>query len=506
MKQLVLLILDGWGFSKEKTGNAILAAKTPNLDYLKKNYPFFLVQASGPAGGLPALKEGNSEVGHLTIGAGRIIAQHLTVIDEALKDRSFFENKTWLELLNHVRQNKSKLHLAGLLTAGSVHASLDHLISIIKFLAHPMDSTSSPQVGPVFLHLFTDGKDSGKKESLALLEKVEKEISGSKIKIGTIIGRDFAMDKDSNFDRTQKAYDLLTKGAGEKVADFKKAISRFHDMSLTDEEIPPIIKEEDAKIEKGDGLLFFNFREDGARQLARFFEVENLFLASMTDYGKNQKFRPIFQRPEIKNTLAEVLEKENIKQLHIAETLKYTHVTYFFNGLKEEKLAGETDILIPSDKNFLENPEMKAKEIAGKVEEGIERNEPKFILANFANPDIMSHSGNYEKTVEGAAKVDEAIGEIYRKSRERETVILIIGDHGNAENLTYLGTGEREARHNLNPVPLFIISQEFKKEKTEAEEIEEEKEIKGLLSDVAPTILKLMNLEKPPEMTGVSLI
>lgn len=518
MRQVILIILDGWGWSKEKTGNAILAAKTPFLDYLKKNYPFFLIQASGRAVGLPPLKEGNSEVGHLTIGAGRIVLQHLTVIDQAIKNGSFFENETFGRLLSHVQNNNSGLHLMGLLTSGVVHASLEHLISIIRHLR------SKRNLSGVFIHLFTDGKDSGKKESLSLIERIEKEISGSQIKIASLIGRDFAMDRDNNWELTKKAYRLLTDGIGEKTANPKEAVKNYHSRGITDEMIPPTIITNnlqpitnDHLIEDGDGILFLNFREDSVRQLTRafadsdfnFFETKkfrNIFFATMTNYGNGLKIKPIFKRGEIKNTLGETLEANGKKQLHLAETAKSSHVTYFFNGLREDKFENETDILIPSIQDYLENPEMKVKEITGKIIEELEQTNYEFLVANLANPDMLSHTGNLEATVRGIEAVDQSIGQIFKAGRGKEAVILITGDHGNAENLTYLGTGEKETRHNPGPVPLYLIGKNFKKDKTERELAAEEKEIKGMLQDIAPTILELMNIKKPPEMTGISLI
>ncbi len=512
MKKVILLILDGWGWSREKIGNAILSANTPNINYLKENYPFFLLQASGYAVGLPPLKEGNSEVGHLTIGAGRIVLQHLTLINQAIKNGSFFENKVFLELINHVKTNNSKLNLMGLLTSGTVHASLEHLISIIKYLKSRTD------IKNVVIHLFTDGKDSGKKESLLLLDKLEKELFGSGFKTATLTGRDFAMDRDNNWKLTQRAYNLLVYGHGERVENLKEALLEYHKLGLTDEIVPPTaINQSGSTIDDGDGVLFFNFREDNAKQLTMtfvdkdfsFFETKkfnNLFFATMTNYGENLSAEPIFKREKIKNTIGEILQNNGKKQLRIGETLKYAHVTYFFNGLKEGKFENETDILIPSLENYIEKPEMKTKEITEKIIEDIEKNYNDLVVANFANPDMLSHTGDFEATVRGIEFVDEAIGRIYQAAQKRGVTILITGDHGNAENLIYLGTGEKESRHNLSPVPLYIVNEELKKEKTQEELSSETSEIHGMLQDVTPTILKLMGIERPEEVTGFSLI
>ena len=511
MNRVILVILDGWGWSKEKLGNAILAAKTPNFDFIRKNYPFFLLQASGSAVGLPPLKEGNSETGHLAIGSGRIVIQHLSIIDEAFKNGSFFENETFLKLLAHVRSNDSNLHLMGLLTSGTVHASFEHLSALTRFLRR------KPEL-KVFLHLFTDGKDSGKKESELLVEKLERDVAGSSARIASLVGRDFAMDRDNNWKLTQKAYSLMAKGIGERAGDLKELLKRYHGEGIADEAIPPMmIAGDDGLIREGDGVLFFNFREDSVRQLTKaftdknfeFFETkrfERLFFAAMTDYGRGLAAKPIFKRGEIKNTLAEVLDKNKKKQLHIAETVKYAHVTYFFNGFNEEKPENETDILIPSLENYYESPQMRAAEIAEKVSEDLKRKSHDFILVNFANPDMLSHTGNFEIAIRGVEAVDEMIGRIYQSVHETGAKMIITADHGNAENLVYRGSGEKESRHNLNPVPFCLVAEELKKEKTENEMRLEEREIKGMLQDVAPTVLDLMDIQKPEEMTGISLI
>ncbi len=505
------MILDGWGWSKNPTGNAILAADTPNINHLRQSYPFFLLQASGLAVGLPPLEEGNSEVGHLTLGSGRIIIQYLTLINESFKNGSFFSNENFKKLCGHIEKNKSNLHIAGLLTSGKVHSSIDHLLSITEYLK------TKELSGNVFLHLFTDGKDSGKKESLFLLEKIEKAIQNSKIKIGSIIGRDFAMDRDTNWLRTEQAYELLVFGKGEKVSDFKEAVKNHHSSGTPDDLMPPMASNQSSLIKDEDGILFFNFREDSMRQLVMAFgdqnfdvfetkKFGNLFLATMTNYGNGLKIEPLFKRPEIKNTLGEVLEKSSLKQARIAETAKYAHLTYFFNGLREKEFEGETDLLIPSLKEFEQNPKMRAEEIAEKIIEEMRNQNFEFIVANFANADMLSHTGNFEATTKGVEAVDQAVGKIYQASLISNPVILITGDHGNAETLTYLGTGEKESKHNPNPVPLFIVGQEFKKDKNEEEILYEESRIAGMLQDIAPTILKLMKIEKPPEMTGLDLI
>lgn len=513
MNQLILIILDGWGWSKTTVGNAILNAKTPFLDTVKKQYPFFLLQASGQAVGLPPLQEGNSEVGHLTIGAGRIIPQHLTRINQALKDGSFFKNKTFLSLLDHIKQNSSNLHLMGLLTSGTVHASIHHLLEIIKFLKRKNLPNN------IIIHLFTDGKDSGKKESLSLINLVKKEIQGkANFKIGSIVGRNFAMDRENNWNLTKQAYDLLVNGIGNKTDNLENALAEYHSKGITDESIPPtILNDNSVLIKNGDGILFFNFREDNARQLTRMFtdkqseifevsKLKNIFFATMTDYGKNINANPIFIREEIKNTLSEVLQNNNKNQLKIAETVKYAHLTYFFNGLRSKPFKNEADIIIPSLKNPENNPEMKSAEIAEKITKEIERKFYEFIAVNFANADILSHTGNFQATIKGVESIDRALEKIYKQAQKSGTKIIITADHGNAEALTYIGTGEIETKHNQNPVPFYLVIPEFKKQKTDKELLSEEEKINGMLIDVAPTILEIMKIKKPKEMTGINLL
>jgi len=513
MEPLILIILDGWGWSKNKLGNAILNAKTPFLDTIKKQYPFFLLQASGQAVGLPPLQEGNSEVGHLAIGAGRIVPQHLTRIDRALKDGSFFKNKVFLALIKHIQQNNSTLHLMGLLTSGTVHASLHHLLEIIKFLKKQNLSNN------IFVHLFTDGKDSGKKESSSLIKLVKKEIEGKQnFKIASVMGRNFAMDRENNWQLTKQAYDLLVNGIGNKTEDLERALNEYHSKDITDESIPPtILSNNEGFIKDGDGVLFLNFREDNARQLTRMFtdkeseifevsKLKNIFFATMTDYGKNINAYPIFRREKIINTLSEVLQNNNKKQLKIAETVKYAHLTYFFNGLRSEPFKNEVDIIVPSLKDPENNPQMRSNEIAEKVVEELKRGFYDFIAINLANADILSHTGNFQATIKGVEAVDRALGKIYKEAVITQAKLIITADHGNAEALTYVGTGEIETKHNPNPVPFYLISSEFKKQKTDSEMVSEEESINGMLIDIAPTILEIMNIEKPKEMTGISLI
>lgn len=504
--------MDGWGYSANQVGNAIAQAKTPTIDFINQNYPAVLLQASGPAVGLPWGEIGNSEVGHLTIGAGRIILQYLTRINQAIDDDTFFTNESLLKAAKQVKNKNSALHIMGLITSGTVHSSLKHLYALLDF-------AKQQGLEKVYVHLFTDGKDSKPKESALLLKQALDYTLADKIgQIITVVGRGFSMDRDENWDRTQKAYDLLTAGQGNKTTDLLKSIEEYHSQGINDEAVPPTILEgsEDKLIKDNDAVIFFNFREDSVRQLTRAFvdkefsffalkPMPNLLFVTMTDYSSRFNILPVFKQPEIKNQLAEVLELNGKKQLHIAETEKYAHATYFFNGLREEPFEHETDVFIQSHKNLLENPGMKALEIGERIEAEIKNGNFDFIVANFANPDILAHSGDYNAAVQGISIMDQALKKIYDAAKEKNAILLITSDHGNAESLSYAGTGEKETRHNLNPVPFYLIADSYEKQKTEKELKQELSETKGILADIAPTILQLIDIPIPQEMTGNSL-
>lgn len=509
MKPVVLTILDGWGYSKQNLGNAILNAHTPNIDSIQKNYPSLLLQASGKAAGMTWGESGNSEVGHLTIGAGRVVFQYLSRINKAIADDSFFSNEVLIKAIGYVHDNNSTLHLAGLLTSGSVHSYLTHLFALI-------DLAKKNNVTNLKIHLFTDGKDSGLKEAPDLIKKVEAHLAQSGIgNIATVIGRDFAMDRGKNWDLTKTAYELLTSSMGEKTEDIYKKLDEYYSAGNSDSKIPPTVLDETGIIRKNDALIFFNFREDSMRQLAESFtdkefnifnkkESGNVYIASLTRYIENPNLNVAFPVPEIKNGLAEVLSQNNKKQFHIAETEKYAHATYFFNCLKNEPFDDETDFIIESLKNPSENPQMKAGEITEKVL--LELDKYDFLVINFANGDTLSHFGNLETVVKGVEAIDEALGKIKSAVLEKDGVMIVTADHGNAESLTYQSTGESETKHNDNPVPFYLISKEFEHPRSNEDIESTMSNPSGLLTDVAPTILELMGIEKPAEMTGESLL
>ena len=509
MRPIVLTILDGWGYSPQKVGNAILNARTPNMDFIFANYPSVLLQASGKAVGMTWGEAGNSEVGHMTIGAGRVISQYLSTINKAIESGEFFNNSAFVSAVDHVKKNKSKLHISGLLTSGSVHAYFNHILKL-------MELAQRDNLTEVKLHLFTDGKDSGLKEGKQLLIKLQEYLKNApNIKLATLIGRDFSMDRNNNWELTEKTYDLLTKGVGETTDDVIKKLDEYYSQGLHDGKIPPLVLDPAGIIGPNDALIFFNFREDSMRQLTRSFVEENfnffnrslvpnLLTVGLTEYIIDPHLLVAFPIPAINNGLAEFLSLNNKTQLHIAETEKYAHVTYFFNGLKDKPFNGETDIFIKSIRQAGEEPEMMANEILEKTIEELKRDYYDFILVNFANADLVAHSGNLEKTILGVETVDKCIGKLKEAIFEKDGILIITADHGNAESVTYKG-GESETKHDLSPVPFYIIVKEYGRPRTAEEMSESLSSTQGLIADVAPTILEVFGITKPPEMTGESL-
>lgn len=512
MQPVVLLILDGWGYSKQKLGNAILNAKTPNLNQIESSYPSLLLQASGKATGMIWGEAGNSEVGHLTIGAGRVIFQYLSRVNKAIENGQFFENPALMGAISHVQKNNSTLHILGLLTSGSVHAYFNHLLALI-------DLSKRNDLTKVNIHLFTDGKDSGLKEALVLVKKLQNYIVKQGVgKISSIIGRDYAMDRTKNWESTRKTYELLVLGQGRvTIEGIPETLESYYKEGLDDAKIPATVILKDGYINDNDGLIFFNFREDSMRQLVRTFSEEgfnifekknlnNLFIAATTQYIESKNIHVAFPVPEIKNGLSEVLSKKSKKQLHIAETEKYAHITYFFNCLNNEPFNGETDFFIESVKDPLANPEMKTREIGEKIISELQRDYYHFIVANIASPDILAHSGNLEITTAGIEVVDETVEKIKRAILDRNGFLIITADHGNAESLVYKSSGEKETHHNENPVPFYFVAKEYVRLRSRKEIEINLSEPKGLLSDIAPTILELLEVEKPIDMIGDSLI
>ena len=512
-KPIVLVILDGYGRGPENAANAIFKAQKPNIDFIEKNFGMTNLQASGIAVGLPWGEEGNSEVGHLNLGSGRIVYQYLPRITFAIRDGSFFKNPELLGAALHVKKNNSAFHIIGLLSQGNVHSHIDHLYAALDF-------AKNENLKKVFIHAFTDGRDSPPQDSLQFYEKIKNKLDRDYpfAKIVDVIGRHFAMDRDNNWDRTEKAYRLVTESYGEIADSVESAIKSDYDKNLTDEFIEPRIIEKEP-IKDNDAVIFINFREDSARQLTGAFvlenfdkfkrkKIDNLYFATMTRYDKDLPLHVLFEPLNVDNSIAKVISDAGKFQLHVAETEKYAHITYFFNGGIESPFKGEERLLIPSknDHNFAENPAMSSSEITEHVAQSIESKKYDFIIVNYANADMIGHTGDLKATAKAIEIIDNEIGRIMETALKVNGILVITADHGNADEKIDLLTGAPLTEHSANPVPFYLIGNDFKREKSQ-EEIEVGKlEVGGILADVAPTILELMGLPQPPEMTGKSLL
>lgn len=517
-KPLVLCVLDGFGVNiknKESTWNY---ANCPSIREIEKNYPFAVLSASGISVGLPWGEEGNSEVGHLTIGAGRTVYNHLPRIINAIQDKSFFQNPAFLEGIKIVQESGTNLHLLGLFSPGSVHAYIDHLYALL-------DLAKTRNLSSVFLHLFTDGRDSPPKGAGKFLEFLEERLilKYPMAKIASIIGRSYAMDRDERWDRIETAYRLLVEGKGKG---FKKAslfVKEAYETDLTDEFIEPGFLADDNKspigrIKDGDAVIFFNFREDSGRELTQAFTLEdfqkfsrkkpNLFFITMTEYDKRFPAFVAFPPLAVEFPLTRVISEAGLKQIHIAETEKYAHATYFLNGGREKPFFEEERILIPSVKtsHFDEAPEMSAFKVGEETMKSFSRFD--FIFVNFANADMVGHTGDFSATVKSLEILDSVIEKIKQKTLAEKGLLIITSDHGNAEDKTYALTAEPKTKHTSNPVPFYLIAGELKLQEPHSKtEIElKYQKIQGTLSDIAPTILELLRLKIPAEMTGKSLL
>ncbi len=519
-KPLLLVILDGFGVSIDPKGNPVAEAKKPTLEMLEREFPFTTLQASGVAVGLPWGEAGNSEVGHLTIGSGRVIYHHLPRIINAIADESFFKNEAFLGAAAHVKKNNTRFHIAGLVSSGSVHAYIDHLYAILDF-------TKQQGIAEVYLHLFSDGKDAPPQEGATFYEALEERLQRDypHARIASLIGRFYALDRGEQWERTQIAYALLTEGKGEIISSVPEYLSRSYKEGLADETIRPALVA-DAKgtplprIAEGDALIFTDFREDSMRQLAHAFgdvafdhfprkKVENLFLATMTEYEKGLAAHPAFPQFGVAWPLARVLGDAGLRHLHIAETQKYAHVTYFFNGGIEKPFPDEERVLIPSAPaaHFDEAPEMRAPDITQKIIQGLDTYD--VIIANYANADMVGHSGNFQAAIRAVEAIDAALGELANAILSRPNAVMIVtGDHGNVELKRHLVSGEKRTEHSLSPVYCILVGKEFRRAvpRTSDEVLRAKKEVGGILTDIAPTIIELLGLKKPAEMTGESLI
>ena len=516
-KPVVLVVLDGWGLSNNLRGNAIKKAKKPTIDKITKYYPLKALQASGLSVGIPWGESGNSEVGHMTIGAGKIIYQSLPRISLSIQDGSFFHNEALMGAIENVKTKKSSLHIMGLLSDGSVHSSSEHLYALIEL-------ASQQEIENLFIHIFTDGRDSSPTSGTSVVKKLHDKLAAKNSgKIATICGRNWAMDRNNNWDRIDKAYQLLTQGTGEKIEDPVEYLRSSYKKGVTDEYVEPGVVIEDGEpvglIGKGDSVIFFNFREDRARQLAKAFVLPEftkikrdqripLEFVTLTSYEKDLPVSVAFPPEKVTNGLGELISRKQKKQLRIAETEKYAHVTYFLNGGNEEPWDGEDRILIPSPavSKFDESPKMSAEELTQRTIASIEQEKYDFIAMNYANADMVGHTGNEEATIMAVEEVDKNLKKLIPAILKAGGCLLITADHGNAEEIRNLNSGEVDTEHSSNPVPLWYITPDNHREKSQEEIDEDMSEAGGLLSDIAPTILELMEIEKPPEMNGESLL
>ncbi len=504
MKKCVLLILDGFGLTDKKEGNAIKLANTPNLDYLFNNYPWTKLKTSGLDVGLPEGQVGNSEVGHLNIGAGRVVYQGLTRINKSIEDGDFFSNPELLAAIDNCKKNNSNLHLYGLLSDGGVHSNVAHLYALMK-LAKLNDLKN------VFIHVFLDGRDvsptSGKDFIIDLQNKIDEIGVG---KIATVIGRYYSMDRDKRWDRTQKAYDAMVNGIGNKAKNAIECLEKSYSDDITDEfVIPTVIVENDepvSKIKKNDSIVFYNFRPDRARQITRAFcdpnfnefehEFFDLTYVCFTNYDSTIPNTLVAYKPQhLKNTLGEYVSSLGLKQLRIAETEKYAHVTFFFNGGVEVPNENEDRILIPSPKvaTYDLKPEMSIYEITDKMLENITNYD--ITIANFANSDMVGHTGILDAAIKAVEAVDDCVGKLYNFILQNDMQLVICADHGNSDKMIDYETKEPFTAHTTNPVPFILVNCDVNAVKEN-----------GALCDIAPTVLKLMNLPQPIEMSGTSLI
>ncbi len=517
-KPVILVVLDGWGISSSPE-NIINQISLPTFDLLNNNYPMIALQASGTAVGLPWNEAGNSEVGHMTMGAGRIMYQNLVKISMAIKDGSFMQNHAFQKVSSDLQKTKGDLHLFGLVSDGSVHSSRNHLYALLLF-------AKQSNIKNVWLHLFTDGRDSHR-EAFGdhILKQIESECKSIGIgQIATIIGRSLAMDRNNNWDRIDKAYQMLVNGKGTLTTDPLKNIHLSYKKGITDEYIEPLIVSDDgttprATVKNDDSVIFFNFREDRARQLTKAFvlpkftkfergKMLNLNFITMTAYEDNLPVTVAFPPTTINNTLGEILSKNNKIQLRIAETEKYAHVTYFFNAGIEDPFKGEDRLLIPSlpVNNFDEKPEMSAYEITEALIKKINEDKYDFILVNYANADMVAHTGNEEAAKVALKVIDDCMNTLIKTTLRKGGELYITADHGNVEIMHDPRTGKVDTKHNTSLIPFWRITPTNHRKRTGDDILRSQVEINGLLSDIAPTILEVFGIQKPLEMQGESLL
>lgn len=500
-KKVLLLILDGVGVAPKSQGNAITLAQPQNLIKLWETYPSTYLEASGEAVGLVENTNGNSEVGHLTIGSGKIHYQNLLKINKAIKKGTFFSNNTFEKLLNHSLEKNSNIHLLGCLSDGSIHSHINHFFSVLEYLKEKDFQNK------VFIHVFTDGRDTPQKSAKIYLELLEKKIAELGIgEIASICGRAYAMDRNNNLERTKKAFDLIVNGIGKKFDDWDKAIEHSYENGEIDEYIEPILISSEAKIKDNDSLLFMNFRPDRAVQLSKMIansKIQDLFFASMVEYKSGFPKDVIFPKEYLSLPIGRIISEAGIKQIRIAESEKYPHVTYFFNGGQPIQFHGEERIKIPSANvaTYDLQPEMSAYNIANSVKQVLadKKKNFRFAVVNIANGDMVGHTGDLNASIKAIKVIDDVSGKIVSLAKTHDWTTIITADHGNIERMIDEKTGLANPEHTLNPVPFLIVDEEIRRKNNKRLRL-------GSLSDVAPTILKIMGLKKASTMTGKSLI
>lgn len=520
-RPVVLMVLDGWGIAAPTRANAITAARTPFFNSLVDRYPTAVLQASGEAAGLPWSEVGNSEVGHMSIGAGRIVYQDLSRINKSIADRSFFSNGALISALDHVRTQSSALHIVGMVSTSGVHSHIEHLFALCELAV----SAALPRV---YLHLFLDGRDAPYASGLSFIRSTQERIANTPITIASLSGRRYAMDRDNHWDRTEQAYRTITEGNAEQRArDPGKAVEQSYAQGVYDEEFAPTVIVDDegplGMVRDHDALIFFNIRADRTRQLTRCFLdsafdrferklPSDLGIVTVTQYDPTFQVSVAFPPQPIVNALAECVSTAGKTQLHIAETEKYAHITYFLNAGREEPFPGEDRIMIPSPRleSYAEKPEMSALEITEASLRAIENNRYDLIAINFANADMVGHTGNLKATITAIETLDRCMKRIVVATLSAGGCVVITADHGNAEQLFDLHSGQIDKEHSNNPVPCIMVSPRFEGRSLNAQDVANSDlhivDAHGMLADVAPTLLPFLGISQPPEMTGKDLL
>ncbi len=519
-KPLAVIVLDGWGVSAAKEGNAIAMANTPTLDMLAKYYPMAVISAAGLEVGLRAGQPGDSETGHKNIGAGKVQYQIMASIDKAIKDGSFFKKQALLEAIRHAQKNNSGIHLMGLISRGGVHSHIEHLEALLKLLR-------KKRAKNVFIHMFSDGRDSPPQSALGYAGSTQDLIEKYGIgNIASVTGRFWAMDRNCNWERTKAMYDMLTGGPRPPGAgSARAAIEEAYQDNLTDAKISPTAVTKGgaplATIRENDAVIMFNFRPDRSRQLTAAFtnpdkvgfkakKIKNIFFATLAQYDPKLSAKAAFDEEQAKYPLARIISEAGLKQLHLAETEKYAHVTYYLNVGREDPFPGEEWRLIKSSsvKNFARRPRMEAKKITDELLKEFTEGRYDVYFVNYANADMVGHTGDFRAAIKACEYVDECVGKLHKKINKINGALLITADHGNAEEMENEESGECITEHSVNPVPLHYVRSKVRRiiPKSDQEINELCSGPVGILTDVAPTILDILRLQKTPEMTGISLL